>query len=48
MAIPISYNVRSVGARWATALVSILGIAVEVARPWPVKVVIDQVILPEM
>ncbi|MEE4270545.1 MAG: ABC transporter permease [Thermoanaerobaculales bacterium] len=27
MAIPISYNVRSVGARWATALVSVLGIA---------------------
>jgi putative ABC transport system permease protein len=27
MAIPISYNVRSVGARWATAVVSVLGIA---------------------
>jgi len=27
MAIPISYNVRSVAARWATALVSVLGIA---------------------
>ncbi|MCU0302524.1 MAG: ABC transporter permease [Thermoanaerobaculales bacterium] len=27
MAIPISYNIRSVGARWATAVVSVLGIA---------------------
>ena len=27
MAIPISYNVRSVGARWATAVVSVLGVA---------------------
>jgi len=27
MAIPISYNVRSIGARWANALVSVLGIA---------------------
>ena len=27
MAIPISYNVRSIGARWKTAIVSILGIA---------------------
>jgi len=27
MAIPISYNVRSIGARWATAVVSVLGIA---------------------
>jgi putative ABC transport system permease protein len=27
MAIPISYNVRSVGARWANAVVSVLGIA---------------------
>jgi ABC-type multidrug transport system fused ATPase/permease subunit len=30
---------------WIAVLVSILGIAAEVARPWPVKVVIDQVIL---
>jgi putative ABC transport system permease protein len=27
MAIPISYNVRSIGARWTTAVVSVLGIA---------------------
>jgi putative ABC transport system permease protein len=27
MAIPISYNIRSVAARWATAVVSVLGIA---------------------
>jgi len=27
MAIPISYNIRSVGARWANAVVSVLGIA---------------------
>jgi len=27
MTIPISYNIRSVGARWATAVVSVLGIA---------------------
>ena len=27
MAIPISYNLRSVAARWATAVVSVLGIA---------------------
>ncbi len=27
MAIPVSYNVRSVSARWATAVVSVLGIA---------------------
>ena len=27
MAIPISYNVRSIAARWKTAIVSILGIA---------------------
>jgi putative ABC transport system permease protein len=27
MAIPISYNIRSVGARWSTAVVSVLGIA---------------------
>ena len=27
MAIPFSYNIRSVAARWTTAVVSILGIA---------------------
>ena len=27
MAIPFSYNVRSIAARWKTAIVSILGIA---------------------
>lgn len=27
MAIPISYNIRSIGARWTTAVVSVLGIA---------------------
>lgn len=31
MAIPISYNIRSVGARWTTAVVSVLGIAGTVA-----------------
>ncbi len=31
MSIPISYNIRSVGARWATAVVSVLGIGGTVA-----------------
>jgi len=31
MSVPISYNIRSVGARWSTAVVSVLGIAGTVA-----------------